>query len=169
MKGEEDHGGFAEGVHHGTGFLLDRSGNDFYSGGDASGSGWDLGIGYFIDVSGDDYYTDIRKLGFKPGSTSGRSLGVFHDGGGLDTFSNLTTDWANAWNFIPESYHPLIGGNFSFVLLSGPESDRLPPALAKTVKGPVTLTSVSRGQEEDGKEYVRGIGVVLIEAAGKKP
>jgi hypothetical protein len=169
MKGESDHDGFAEGVHHGTGFLLDRSGNDFYSGGTACGSGWDLGIGYFIDVSGDDYYTDIWKLGFKPGTTSGRSLGVVLDGGGLDTFSDLTTDWANASNFIPDSYHPLIGGNFSFVLMLGPESDRLPPTLAKSVKGLVTLTSVSRGKEENGKEYVRGIGVVLLEAAGKKP
>lgn len=168
MKGKEDHGGFAEGVHHGTGFLLDRAGNDFYSGGCASGAGWDLGIGYFIDISGDDHYTDLWKLGFKPGASPVRSLGVFLDGSGLDTLSDFTTDLANASEFYPNSYHPLIGGNFSFVLLLGPERDRLPPALAETVRGPVTLTSVSFGEEEDGKQYPRGIGVVLIESAGRR-
>jgi len=170
MKGEEDHGGFAEGVHHGTGLFLDRAGNDFYSGGFA-GAGWDLGLGYFIDIAGDDYYTDLWKIRFRPAASPIRSLAVFLDGGGLDTLSgDVTTDWANASEFYPgETYHPDIGGNFSFVLLLGSEPDRLPPALAETVRGPVTLTSVSYGEEEDGNEYVRGIGVVLIEAAGREP
>lgn len=170
MKGDEDHGGFAEGVHHGTGFLLDRAGNDFYSGGMA-GAGYDLGLGYFIDISGDDYYTDLWKIRFRPAASPIRSLALFLDGGGEDTFPALTTlDWANASEFYPgETYHPDIGGNFSFVLLLGPERDQLPPALAKTMRGPVTLTSLSYGEEEDGNEYVRGIGVVLIEAAGRSP
>jgi hypothetical protein len=169
MKGEEDHGGFAEGVHHGTGFLLDRSGNDFYSGGRACGAGWDLGIGYFIDVAGDDYYMDLWKLGFMPAASRARSLGVFLDGGGLDTLSDFTTEWANASEFYPEDLPPQAAGNFSFVLLLGPERDRLPRALAETVRGPITLTSVSYGKEEDGKQYPRGIGVVLIEAARRGP
>lgn len=170
MKGEEDHGGFAEGVHHGTGLFLDRAGNDLYSGGIA-GAGYDLGLGYFIDIAGDDYYTDLWKIRFRPAASPIRSLAVFLDGGGLDTLSgDVTTDWANASEFYPgETYHPDIGGNFSFVLLLGSERDRLPPALAETVHGPVTLSSVSYGEEEDGNEYVRGIGVVLIEAAGREP
>lgn len=169
MKGEEDHGGFGEGVHHGTGLLLDRAGNDFYSGGAASGAGWDLGVGYLIDIAGHDYYTDLWQLGFKPAASPVRSLAVFLDGGGVDTLSDFTTDWANASEFLPRSYHRQIGGNFSFVLLLGLERDRLPPALAETVRGPVTLTPVSYGEEEDGREYVRGIGVVLIEAARRGP
>jgi hypothetical protein len=165
MKGERDEGGFADGVHNGTGFLLDRAGDDFYSGGMACGSGWDFGIGYFIDISGDDTYTDLWKLGFKPAASRVRSLGVFLDGGGLDTFTDFTTELANASEFHPGDLPPQAAGNFSFVLLLGPERDRLPPALAETVRGPVTLTSVSYGEEEDGKQYPRGIGLVLIEAA----
>jgi hypothetical protein len=163
MKGEEDHSGIAEGNHNGTGFLLDRAGDDFYSGGSNCGGAWDLGIGYFIDVAGDDTYTDSWKLGFKPGAANEGSLGVFLDGGGLDTFSDFTTDWANSSVFEPQN--PLASGNFSFVLLLGPERDRLPAALEENVRGPVTLTSVSYGEEEDGKQYPRGIGLVLIEAA----
>jgi hypothetical protein len=166
MKGKEYQGGFAEGLHNGTGFLLDRAGDDFYSGGIACGDGWDLGIGYFVDIAGDDTYTDYWKLGFVPGSSNEASLVVFLDGGGLDTFSDFTTDWAKASVF--GAQNPAAAGNFSFVLLMGPERDRLPPALAKTVQGPVTLTSVSYGEEEDGKQYPRGIGVVLIEAARRK-
>ena len=166
MKGEEYQGGFADGIHNGTGFLLDRAGDDFYSGGTACGDGWDLGIGYFIDAAGDDTYTDSWELGFKPGAANEASLVVFLDAGGLDTFSDLTTDWAIASEF--GGQFPAAAGNFSFVLLMGPERDRLPQALAKTVQGPVTLTPVSYGEEEDGKQYPRGIGIVLIEAARRK-
>jgi hypothetical protein len=169
MKGKEDHGGFAEGVHQGIGFLLDRAGDDYYSGGGASGSGWDLGIGYFIDIAGEDYYTDFWRLGFKPAASRARSLGVFLDGGGLDTLGDFTTDWANASEFYPESHPPQAAGNFSFAMLLGPERDRLPQALAETVRGPVTLTSVSYAKEEDGKQYPRGLGIVLIEAAKRGP
>jgi hypothetical protein len=170
MQGGQHITGFAEGEHHGTGFLLDRTGNDFYSGSFA-GTGEDLGLGYFIDIAGDDHYTDLWKIRFRPAASPMRSLGLFLDGGGQDTFPSLPTfDWANASEFYPKgTYHADIGGNFSFVLLLGPEQDQLPPALAETMRGPVTLTSVSYGEEEDGKEYVRGIGIVLIEAAGRNP
>ena len=169
MMGEEDHGGLGQGEHHGTGLLLDRAGNDFYSCGEWCGTGEDLGVGYLIDIAGDDYYTDLTRHGFKPAGTPIRSLGVFLDGGGLDTLSDMTTGWADASDFGEQSYHRPVGGNFSFVLLLGPERDRLPPALAETVRGPVTLTPVSRGREEDGNEYVRGIGAVIIEAARRGP
>lgn len=163
MKGEEYEGGFAEGLHNGIGFLLDRAGDDFYSGGSACGDGWDLGIGYFVDIAGDDTYTDSWELGFKPGAANEASLVVFLDGGGLDTFSDFTTDWAIASEF--GGQFPAAAGNFSFVLLLGPERDRLPAALKENVRGPVTLTSVSYREEEDGKPYPQGIGLVLIEAA----
>jgi len=165
MMGEEDHGGLGQGEHHGTGLLLDRAGNDFYSCGAWCGTGEDLGVGYLIDIAGDDHYTDLTRHGFKPAGTAIRSLGVFLDGGGIDTLSDMTTDWANASEFGQESYHRPVGGDFSFVLMLGRERDRLPSALAETVRGPVTLTSVSYGREEDGKEYVRGIGAVIMEAA----
>ena len=165
MKGKEDHGGFANGIHCGTGFLLDRAGNDIYSGGMACGNGWDLGIGCFIDVAGDDTYTDFWKLGLMPAACREASLGVFLDGGGLDTFSAFTTDLADASEFSPEALPPQAAGNFSFVLLLGPERDRLPPALAETVRGPVTLGPVSYGEEEAGKRYPRGLGIAYVEAA----
>jgi hypothetical protein len=173
MRGEEDHGGLGHAAHHGTGLLLDRAGNDFYSCGGSCGYGEDVSVGYLIDIAGNDHYTDLWKHGFKPAAASVRSLGVFLDGGGLDTLSDATTDWANSsdpsWALPMDGFHQLFRGNFSFALLLGPERDRLPPALAETVRGPVTLTPVSYGEKEDGKEYVLGIGVVLIEAARRKP
>jgi len=89
---------------------------------------------------------------------------VFLDGGGLDTFSDFTTDLANASEFSPEVLPPQAAGSFSFVLLLETERDRLPPALIETVMVPVTLTSVSYGKEKDGKQYPRRIHFVLIEA-----
>lgn len=169
MMGEEDHGGLGQGEHHGTGLLLDRAGNDFYSCGEWCGTGEDLGVGYLIDIAGDDHYTELTRHGFKPAGAPIRSLGLFLDGAGLDTLSDMTTGWADASEFGERSYHRPVGGNFSFVLLLGPDRDRLPPALAEAARGAVTLTAVSRGREEDGNEYVRGIGAVIIEAARRQP
>jgi hypothetical protein len=166
MKGEgEQHSGLGEGTHHGTGMLLDRQGNDFYSGGATSGSGWDLGVGFLIDLSGDDSYTDYHHLGFKPAHALEQSLAVFLDGGGEDTVSEWSSDWADAAYFIPQVDEG-IGSNFSFAALLGPRSTHLPAGLSATLAGPVTFTPVSWNAEEDGKEYPRGIGVVIRDSEG---
>jgi hypothetical protein len=164
MKGEaQDHSGMGEGIHHGTALALDRAGDDFYSGVTSAGGGWDLGIGFFIDVAGSDTYTDLLELGVSPAWSGVQSLAVFLDGGGEDTFSEWSENWANAEYFRAQA-HRGIGGNFSFVILLGPEPDRLPPALRETLQGRVTLAPVSYGEEEDGVEYPRGIGVIIMEA-----
>jgi hypothetical protein len=164
MKGEDGlHTGMGEGIHMGNALLIDRSGNDFYSGASFAGGGYDHGTGFFIDVAGSDTYTDLMELGLWPARSGAQSFGVFLDGGGEDTFSQWAGDWAEAEYFRPDPYRG-IGGNFSFVLLLGPETDWLPPALQDTPQSGLTLTPVSFGEEEDGMEYPRGIGVIIIEA-----
>lgn len=167
MKGEEEeHSGLGEGIHHGIGMLLDRAGNDIFSGGATSGSGWDLGVGFLIDVSGDDTYTDYHRLGFKPAHAQVQSLAVFLDGGGEDTVTEWSNDWANASLFYPQ-VHDGMGGNFSFALLLGAEPNLLPPQLSAVLQGPVTFTPVFwAAEEEEEEEYPKGIGVMLVESGG---
>jgi hypothetical protein len=164
MKGDaEQHCGMAGGIHHGTGMVLDRSGDDFYGSTTATGGGWDLGVGFFVDVAGSDTYTDLFELGHRPAVSQVQTFSVFLDGGGEDTFSESSTRWANAAYFRPD-VHQGIGGNFAFALLLGPETNRLPTAMQDTLRAGVGLAPVSFGEEEDGIEYPRGIGVVIVEA-----
>jgi hypothetical protein len=164
MKGDaEQHCGMAGGVHHGTGMVLDRSGDDFYASSTATGGGWDLGLGLFVDVAGSDTYTDLFGLGHRPAVSQVQTFSVFLEGGGGDTFSESSTRWANAAYIVPTA-HEGIGGNFAFALLLGPETDRLPTAMQENLRPGVWLAPVSSGEEEDGIRYPRGIGVAIAES-----
>jgi hypothetical protein len=80
---------FGWGAHVGMGYFLEAGGNDYYKTRQfvSSGLSWDLSLVLFEDLAGDD----LHEAGdFSLGASAHRSIMIFHDHDGSDTYLGTT-------------------------------------------------------------------------------